>query len=212
MAGRATSGRVGAGQVVVGRYRLVEVLGRGGFGDVWRAVDQMLGREVAVKELRLAGPDTSGDLLRGALAEARSAAALDHPAIVTVHDVVVDFGRAWIVMKLVRGCTLHQLIAESGPLPEIAVARHGLRLLDALVSAHAAHVVHHDVKPDNVMVDERGNALLTDFSIAKVTGLDPHTTTGRIAGTPGYIAPERVECGHAGPAGDLFGLGATLYV
>ena len=200
--------------LIAGRYRLVELLGRGGFGVVWRAVDEVLRREVAVKEMRLpvATPGTSGDaLIRRAVAEASTAAALDHPSIVTVHDVLVDRGRPWIIMKLIRGRTLHQIVSGSGPLSEADTAHHGLRLLEGLMSAHAKGVLHRDVKPENVMIDEQGNPLLTDFSIAKAVGVDPNTVSGMIMGTPGFIPPERLTVGRAGASGDLFALGATLY-
>jgi serine/threonine protein kinase len=201
-------------RVIAGRYRLRAVLGRGGMGTVWRADDELLGREVAVKEVLLpTGSDatTSVDLHRRLLREARAAAQLDHPAIVGVHDVIEDAGRPCIIMQLVRGPSLAEAIEERGSLSPREVARIGLDLLDALRTAHAHGVLHRDVTPRNVLLGADGRVILTDFGIAAVAGVTQFTKTGLLIGTPGYIAPERLH-GHApGPMSDIWSLGATLY-
>jgi len=203
------------GRLVGGRYRLTAEVGRGGMGVVWRAVDERLGREVAVKELRF--PPLSTDEERSAMVaravqEARTAGKLDHPNIVAVYDVVEDGGQPFIVMRLVRGHPLDRVVAVTGPLPPDVTARIGLTVLDALSAAHRAGVVHRDVKPANVLVQPDGTVLLTDFSIASVLGAGSRTAAGVLLGTPGYIAPERLTRGTAGPPADLFALGATLYL
>ncbi|TDC75056.1 serine/threonine-protein kinase, partial [Actinomadura sp. 7K507] len=200
-------------QVIAGRYELVEVLGRGGMGAVWRARDRTLGREVAVKEVSL--PQGLDDaqverMYARTFREARSAARLDHPGIVTVHDVVEEEGRPWIVMQLVRADALDKVIAREGRLPPDRVAAIGLDLLDALNAAHAASVVHRDVKPGNVLLP-RGRAVLTDFGIATVAGDETLTQAGAIVGSPAYLAPEQARHQKATPASDLWSLGATLY-
>jgi serine/threonine protein kinase len=200
--------------LVGGRYRLDSVLGAGGMGVVWRAYDERLHRTVAVKEVRYPATVTPADrteLTDRAMREARSAAALDHPHIVAVYDVVDDDDRPWIVMRLVDGQALDQVVAQDGPLDPERTARLGRNLLDALDAAHAAGIVHRDVKPSNVLIGPDGSALLTDFSIAAAFGAGTLTQTGVLLGSPGYIAPERVRGGTTGPATDLFGLGATLY-
>ncbi|WP_433230422.1 protein kinase domain-containing protein [Actinomadura formosensis] len=200
-------------QMIAARYELVEVLGRGGMGAVWRARDRTLGREVAVKEVSL--PQGLDDaqverLYARTFREARSAARLDHPGIVTVYDVGEEDGRPWIVMQLVRAEGLDRVIAREGPLPPARVAAIGLDLLDALGAAHASGVVHRDVKPGNVLLP-RGRAVLTDFGIATVAGDETLTQAGAIVGSPAYLAPEQARHQKATPASDLWSLGGTLY-
>ncbi|MEU8798636.1 protein kinase [Spirillospora sp. NPDC048819] len=200
-------------QLIAGRYELIEVLGRGGMGAVWRARDRTLGREVAVKEVSLPQGLDDAQVERTyarTFREARSAARLDHPGIVTVHDVVEEDGRPWIVMQLVRAEALDAVVAREGPLPPDRVAAIGLDLLDALRAAHAAEVVHRDVKPGNVLLP-RGRAVLTDFGIATVAGDETLTQAGAIVGSPAYLAPEQARHQKATPASDLWSLGATLY-
>ncbi|GAA2602098.1 serine/threonine-protein kinase [Actinomadura fulvescens] len=200
-------------QVIAERYELVELLGSGGMGAVWRARDRMLDREVAVKEVALpAGLDDEQRERAHArtFREARSAARLDHPGIVTVYDVVEHEGRPWIVMQLVRAPALDRVIAREGALPPARVAAIGADLLDALRAAHAAGVVHRDVKPGNVMLP-RDRAVLTDFGIATVAGDETLTQAGAIVGSPAYLAPELARHQRASPASDLWSLGATLY-
>ncbi|MFA1540803.1 serine/threonine-protein kinase [Actinomadura monticuli] len=200
-------------QTIAARYELLELLGRGGMGAVWRARDRTLDREVAVKEVSL--PQGLDDaqverLYARTFREARSAARLDHPGIVTVYDVVEEDGRPWIVMQLVRAEGLDRVIAREGPLPPARVAAIGLDLLDALGAAHAAGVVHRDVKPGNVLLPP-GRAVLTDFGIATVAGDETLTQAGAIVGSPAYLAPEQARHQKATPASDLWSLGGTLY-
>ncbi|TMQ92447.1 serine/threonine protein kinase [Actinomadura soli] len=200
-------------QTIAARYELVEVLGRGGMGAVWRARDRTLGREVAVKEVSLPQGLDEAQVERTyarTFREARSAARLDHPGIVTVHDVVEEDGRPWIVMQLVRAEGLDKVIAREGRLPPGRVAAIGADLLDALCAAHAAGVVHRDVKPGNVLLPP-GRAVLTDFGIATVAGDETLTQAGAIVGSPAYLAPEQARHQKATPASDLWSLGATLY-
>lgn len=201
-------------RLIDGRYRLEAVVGSGGMGVVWRAFDQRLGRSIAVKEIRFPStvtPEERSQLTKRAMVEAQSAARLDHPNIVPVHDVIVENEQPYIIMRLVDGRSLDQLVAEDGPLEAATAAALGIQLLDALAAAHAANIVHRDVKPQNVLVTRDGTALLTDFSIASVFGAETLTRTGALLGSPGYIAPERLMSGQTGPPGDLFALGATLY-
>ncbi|MDL4771998.1 MULTISPECIES: serine/threonine-protein kinase [Thermomonosporaceae] len=200
-------------QVIAARYELIDVLGRGGMGAVWRARDTMLGREVAIKEVALPQGLDEAQVERiqaRTLREARSAARLHHPGIVTVFDVVEEDGRPWIVMQLVRAPALDRVLAQDGPLPPARVASIGLDLLDALRAAHAAGVTHRDVKPGNVLLPG-GRAVLTDFGIATMEGDQTLTQSGAIVGSPAYLAPEQARRGRATPASDLWSLGATLY-
>jgi len=203
----------GAGRLIAGRYRLLARLGHGGMGTVWRAKDETMDREVAVKEPRL--PEGLPERERANAyermrREARAAARLDHPAVVTVHDVAVVDGRPWIVMELVRGRSLGSVLQE-GTLEAREAARIGLEVLGALEAAHAAGVLHRDVKPDNILLGPHGRIVLTDFGIARIEGDTRLTDTGGFVGSPEYIAPERVLGRHPGPAGDLWSLGVVLY-
>jgi serine/threonine protein kinase len=205
----------GPGQrVVAGRYRLDGVLGRGGMGVVWLATDQLLEREVALKEVTFSmavGEEERRMLRERTMREARAAARLHHPCVTTVFDIVEEDDKPWLVMERIAAArSLDELLQESGPLPPEAVARIGLDVLAALEAAHAAGVVHRDVKPANVLVEPGGHARLTDFGIATTTG-DVSITGGALIGSPGYIAPERVNGEEAEPAVDLWSLGATLY-
>lgn len=202
------------GRLIGGRYRLAAVIGQGSMGRVWGARDELLGRDVAIKEVRLPpglGEAEQDNLRRRVLREARSAARLSHPAVATVHDVVEDLGRPWIVMELVHGRALDRVIAKDGPLSPKAAARIGRQLLAALAAAHAAGVLHRDVKPSNVLLTSDGRAVLTDFGVAAIDGDPSLTQSGMVAGTPAFCAPERIRGEVATPAGDLWSLGATLY-
>ncbi|MBO3739142.1 protein kinase domain-containing protein [Actinoplanes flavus] len=186
-----------------GRYRLLELVGTGGMGRVWRAEDTLLRRTVAVKEMVT---PSSPRLAAQAVREARAAARLDHPGVVKVYDV----GRSWIVMEYVPSRSLHQVVRDDGPLAPREAARVGLGMLAALRAAHAAGVLHRDVKPDNVLLAADGRVVLTDFGLASLDcggedGPDPRL------GSPSYIAPERLLEQEAGVPGDLWSLGATLY-
>jgi serine/threonine protein kinase len=210
----AMHGVTGLGRVVAGRYELLARIGHGGSGTVWQARDLVLGRAVAVKEVHVP-PLTSEQDRRvrheRSLREARVAAKLRHPGVVTVHDVVEAEGNPWIVMELVAGSSLAQMLAAGGPVPPVRAARMGTRLLGALASAHAAGVVHRDVKPANVLVTSAGQAVLTDFGLAVLAGEPQLTQAGMVMGTPGFCAPERIRGHPASPASDLWSLGATLY-
>ena len=203
-----------AGRVVGGRYALTDVLGRGGMGTVWLATDQLLERQVALKEVTFSVDLSDEDrrvLRERTMREARAAARLVHPCVTTVYDVVEDGGKPWLVMERVSASSLQEILEERGPLPPAAVARIGLDVLAALEAAHAAGIVHRDVKPANVLVDRDGGARLTDFGIATATGDPSLTTGGALIGSPSYMAPERANNEQPGPAVDLWSLGATLY-
>ncbi|WP_326828426.1 serine/threonine protein kinase [Streptosporangium sp. NBC_01810] len=198
---------------VAGRYRLLEHLGEGGMGIVWRAHDELLDRVVAVKEVRYRGVDEAArvDLNRRTIREARTAGRLDHPSVIIVHDVVEEEGRPWIVMQLVRSRSLGEIVRERGPLPPERVASVGLHVLGALRAAHAAGVLHRDVKPENVLLADDGRVVLTDFGIASMTQETGITRTGGMVGTPAFLPPERLHGLSATPESDLWSLGATLY-
>ena len=202
------------GRVVAARYELLDPVGHGAMGTVWRARDLRLDREVAVKEVCLPGPMSPQDrsvLRERSLREARVAARLTHPGVVTVHDVIEADGSPWIIMELVPSRSLAQVLAEDGPLSPERAAAIGMTLLDALGSAHCAGVVHRDVKPGNILVTPEGRAVLTDFGIATLHGDPRLTQAGMVMGTPGFCAPERIRGEPASPASDLWSLGATLY-
>jgi eukaryotic-like serine/threonine-protein kinase len=209
------------GRVIAGRYNLQHPIGRGAMGVVWRARDQILDRDVAVKEVlisSLLGEEERRNAYQRTLREARTAARLSHRGLVAVYDVAEEDGRPWIVMELVPSRSLDQVLTVEGRLPALRVARIGQQLLSALAAAHLAGVLHRDVKPSNVLIatdrtgtgwDER--AVLTDFGIAQFEGDPRLTQTGMVMGSPGFTAPERIRGGDATPASDLWSLGATLY-
>jgi tRNA A-37 threonylcarbamoyl transferase component Bud32 len=202
------------GRVVAGRYLLQHPIGRGAMGTVWRARDSVLDRDVAVKEVRIRGWATSDEtqvLYERTLREARTAARLNHPAVVTVFDAIDAEGSPWIVMELVEARSLEQALAEDGPLLPGRAAALGSRVLDALHCAHSAGILHRDVKPSNVLLGANGRVVLTDFGIATLDGDASLTQAGMVMGTPGFTAPERVRGEPASPASDLWSLGATLY-
>ncbi|AJE85033.1 serine/threonine protein kinase [Streptomyces albus] len=203
----------GAGRLIAGRYRLLAKLGHGGMGTVWRAKDETVDREVAVKEPRV--PDHLPERERATVfermrREARAAARLDHPAVVSVHDVAVEDGQPWIVMEFVQGRTLGEALQE-GTLGAREAARIGLEVLGALDAAHQGGVLHRDVKPDNVLLGRHERVVLTDFGIAQIEGETNLTDTGGFVGSPEFIAPERVLGQRPGPASDLWSLGVVLY-
>nr|WP_201784683.1 serine/threonine-protein kinase [Nonomuraea pusilla] len=211
--GHAGEAQQSQGRLIGRRYRLMSPVGRGGMGMVWHAHDVLLDRDVAVKELILPfGLDHAGKQAahRRMLREARSAARLTHPGIVTVHDVVEEDGRPWIVMELVRAWSLEQALRQSGPLPVIQAAEIGIRVLDALRHAHAAGILHRDVKPGNVLLTA-DRVVLTDFGIAAIEGDVTITQTGLLMGSPAYVPPERLSGQAITHAADLWSFGATLY-
>ncbi|MFC4532837.1 serine/threonine-protein kinase [Sphaerisporangium dianthi] len=195
------------------RYQLLEPIGRGGMGIVWRAHDELLDRAVAVKEVRYPGDpedDEVAELNRRTLREARAAGRLAHPNVVVVHDVIEENGRPWIVMQLVDARSLGQVLRDDGPMPVRMVAEIGLQILEALRSAHASGVLHRDVKPENVLLTDDGRVVLTDFGIARMETDTTMTRTG-LVGTPAFIAPERLRGYPAQRESDFWSLGATLY-
>src|SRR5947207_5052708 len=200
--------------LIAERYRLVRALGEGGMGRVWLALDEVLHREVAIKEVVPPpglSPAERDEMRRRTLREARTAARLTHPNVVRVYDVVQSDKHPWIVMEYVPSRSLHQVINDDGPLPPQRVAEIGLGVLGALRAAHTAGVTHRDVKPGNVLLTEDGRVVLTDFGLATMVGEANVTRPGLILGSPAYIAPERARDGHSGPESDLWSLGATLY-
>ncbi|AEW93292.1 serine/threonine protein kinase [Streptantibioticus cattleyicolor NRRL 8057 = DSM 46488] len=204
-----------SGRLLAGRYRLLDGVGRGGMGVVWRARDELLAREVAVKEVRPpAGVEEPGArrLYARLEQEARAAARVHHPNAITVFDVTTDGGRPWIVMELVHGPSLAEVLAAEGRLDPERAARIGARVLGALRTAHAAGVLHRDVKPGNVLLDGGGRVVLTDFGLAAVEGAAALTPIGELLGSPDYLAPERAVGRRPGPPCDLWSLGVTLYL
>ncbi|HEY3686480.1 MAG TPA: protein kinase [Streptosporangiaceae bacterium] len=203
------------GRALAGRYRLLDVIGRGGMGTVWRARDELLGREVAVKEVLLPPEMPTAEretLYQRTIREARTAARLNHPSVVTVYDVAEEDDRPWIVMELVPARPLDSLVADEGPLSPQRTARMGAQILGALRTAHAASVLHRDVKPGNVLVGDGDRVVLTDFGIATIDGDASITQSGMVVGSPAYLAPERARGERATPASDLWALGATLFM
>jgi tRNA A-37 threonylcarbamoyl transferase component Bud32 len=201
-------------RLLAGRYRLGDVLGRGGMGTVWRAVDETLGRTVAVKELRFPSnidEDEKRRLITRTLREAKAIARIRNTSAVTVYDVVDEDDRPWIVMELVEGKSLAEVIREDGLLEPRRAAEVGLAILDVLRSAHREGILHRDVKPSNVLIADDGRVVLTDFGIAQVEGDPSITSTGMLVGAPSYISPERARGHKPGPAADLWSLGGLLY-
>ncbi|MFG2297421.1 serine/threonine-protein kinase [Streptomyces sp. NPDC048603] len=201
--GSAAGSAAGSERILAGRYRLLDPLGEGSTDLVWRARDESLGREVAVKEIRVpAGTDPvdARRLYARLEREARAAAQISHRGVVKVHDVITEGGRPWIVMELVRGLSLAEVLAADGPLPPQRVAHLGEQLLVALNSAHESGVLHRDLKPGNVLVGNDGRVLLSDFGLARST-----------ASGAGFLAPERLSGRAPGPGSDLWSLGALLW-
>jgi serine/threonine protein kinase len=203
-----------AHQVVAERYELLDPVGRGGFGVVWRACDNLLQRHVAVKEITIPAilnDEERAGLRQKVLKEARAAARLDHPGAVTVFDVIDDDGQPVIVMELVEAPNLSELVSRRGPLEPAEAARIGLEVLDVLEAAHTHGIVHRDVKPANVMVSDSGRVRLGDFGVAAILDDPTVTSSGAITGSPAYMAPEQATNKGAVAASDLWSLGATLY-
>ncbi|MEU3461543.1 serine/threonine-protein kinase [Streptomyces sp. NPDC006733] len=202
------------GRLLADRYRLGEVLGKGGMGTVWRAEDETLGRTVAVKELRFPGnvdEDEKRRLITRTLREAKATARIRGTGAVTVFDVVEEDDRPWIVMELVEGRSLSDAIREDGPLTPQRAAEVALVVLDVLKAAHKEGILHRDVKPSNVLIADDGRVVLSDFGIAQIDGDPSVTSTGMLVGAPSYISPERARGQKPGPPADLWSLGALLY-
>ncbi|MGC4814536.1 protein kinase domain-containing protein [Micromonospora sp. DT228] len=201
--------------LIAGRYRLLDLVGTGGMGRVWLARDEMLHRDVAVKEVVppswLAEAEREESRLR-TLREARTAARLNHPNVVRIYDVVHDRESPWIVMEYVASRSVQQIITDEGPLSPRRTAQIGLAVLAALRAAHAAGVLHRDVKPHNVLVADDGRVVLTDFGLATFDGGEGAMTgPGTVLGSPQFVAPERAREGVSDPRTDMWSLGATLY-
>ncbi|WP_433285074.1 protein kinase domain-containing protein [Micromonospora sp. CA-244673] len=208
------TGRAASGTTIGGRYSLRSPVGNGGMGTVWRATDTLLRRDVAVKEVVLPpglAPSDRDALYERTLREARAAAAIQHPAVVQVYDVVTEGGRPWIVMELLDARSLADMVIEDGPVAPRAVAKIGIALLGALEVAHAIGVLHRDVKPANVLICTDGRCVLTDFGVARMPTDVQLTTPGMVLGSPHFISPERAMGQEFGPPSDLFSLGVTLY-
>jgi eukaryotic-like serine/threonine-protein kinase len=197
--------------LIAGRYRVVRPVGRGGMGTVWLCRDEVLGREVAVKQIGTLPGESATDAAR-ALREARSSAALNHRNVVAVFDVVdTEEGTAWLVMEYVPSRTLGQIMREEGPLTPRRAAFIGAQVADGLAAAHAAGTMHRDVKPGNILVTEDDVAKISDFGIARGADDDQLTRTGLVTGTPSYFSPELARGADPGPESDVYALGATLY-
>jgi len=198
------------GEVVAGRFCLVRAIGVGGMGAVWQARDEVLARDVALKEIVPMPGLSPGrtDVWALTVREARTSARLNHPNVVRVFDVLFTAGRPWIVMEYVPGRSLYGVVQEDGPVSTDDAARIGLAVLDGLVAVHQAGVLHRDVKPHNVLLADDGRILLADFGVAMFHG---DLADDVILGSPGYVAPERVREGASTVQTDLWSLGATLY-
>ncbi|GAB4082347.1 serine/threonine protein kinase [Modestobacter muralis] len=206
------------GSRVAGRYLVRSRLGGGAMGAVWLARDELLGRDVAVKQVLIpvgSDPEATAGHREAAMREGRIAARLTHPHAVSVYDMVDDGGTPWLVMEYLPSRSLAQVLAEQGTLPVQQVAQVGAQVADALVATHAAGVVHRDVKPGNILIGEGGRAeglvKITDFGISRARGDVSLTQTGVVKGTPAYLAPEVARGQEPDEASDVYSLGATLF-
>ena len=195
---------------IAGRYLVDRAVGRGGMGTVWLCRDELLGRQVAVKQVGAMPGETTSDVAR-ALREARSSAALNHPHVVAIYDAVEDESGNWLVMEYVPSRTLAEIIAEEGALEPARVARLGAQAAEGLAAAHARGTVHRDVKPSNLLVTDDDHVKITDFGISRTHGDVELTRTGLVTGTPSYLSPEAARGERGGPASDVWALGATLW-
>ena len=201
-------------RVLAGRYRLGAVIGRGGMGAVWQARDELLNRDVAIKEIvwpAQMDPAERETARRRAVREAQMAARLSHPNVVGMYDILEEDGRPCIVMELVPFRSLRDAVAEDGPMSPAEAAQVGLSVLAALRAVHGAGVVHRDVKPANILLGPSGRVVLADFGIAKAADSPALTALGVLLGSPSYLAPERARGDRAGTAADLWALGVSLY-
>ncbi|HEX8768955.1 MAG TPA: protein kinase, partial [Jatrophihabitans sp.] len=204
----------GPDALIAGRYRLVNRIASGGMGIVWQAWDELLQRPVALKQLRPQPglSDSEAELIaRRAMREARITARMHHPHAVPVYDVVEFEGQPCLIMQYLPSTSLQTIVHERGPLPPTEAARIGGEVASALATAHAAGIVHRDVKPGNVLITEDGSAKITDFGISHALGDSTLTSTGMVTGTPAYLAPEVARGAESSFASDVFSLGATLY-
>ncbi|HEX4724654.1 MAG TPA: serine/threonine-protein kinase [Pseudonocardiaceae bacterium] len=202
------------GRLIADRYRLTEHIGSGAMGVVWQAHDERLHRTVALKQLLLQPGLSAGEAHEArerAMREGRIAARLQHPNAVAVYDVVEDAGQPVLIMEYVPSKSLSAVLDERGPLSPAEVARIGAQVATALTAAHAAGIVHRDIKPGNVLLAEDGTVKITDFGISRATGDVTVTATGMLAGTPAYLAPEVAKGENPGPPSDVFSLASTVY-
>src|ERR1700722_18637796 len=203
-----------SGRVLSGRYRLSAIIGRGGMGVVWRARDELLNRDVAVKEIVWPPDFTEQEqqvACRRATREAQVAARLSHRNVVRIYDIVEEDDHPWIVMELLPQRSLRDMLATDGPLHPAQAAQIGLGILAALRAAHAEGILHRDVKPANILIGWDGRVVLPGFGIARAADSPTLTNAGALLGSPSYIAPERARGSQSGPQADLWGLGASLY-
>jgi serine/threonine protein kinase len=206
------------GRLVAGRYRLHSQIGGGGMGTVWLARDELLGRDVAVKQVispASTTPDEADQQRQRALREGRIAARLSHPHAISVYDVALEHGQPWLVMEYLPSRSLAAVLAEDGVLRVDQAAQIGAQVADALTATHAAGIVHRDVKPANILIGQggpvEGLVKITDFGISHASGDITLTQTGQITGTPAFLAPEVAQGLPMTSASDVFSLGATLY-
>src|SRR5215216_1619369 len=201
-------------RLIADRYALTSARGQGGLGRVWHAQDTLLGRQVEVREVVVPPWLAEGErrqALAAAMREAGAIARLNHPGVLTLLDVVRDHGELFIVTELIQSLTLADLVLSRGPLPLMQVAEIGAEVASVLEAAHGAGIVHRDLRPANVMVDQDGNVRLAGFGVTSVQGLPPSAATALAIGSPSYVAPEQVRGKLSGPAADLWALGATMY-
>ncbi|WP_410876819.1 serine/threonine-protein kinase [Nocardia sp. A7] len=207
-------GAIDTGQKIAEHYRLVERIGSGGTGVVWRAVDERLQRSVAVKQIHIKPslPEGERDVLRQrAIREARNAARFQHPNAIVVFDITEHNGDPCLVMEYLKSVSLAGELGQKGPLPLLEVARIGEKVASSLIAAHQAGLVHRDVKPGNILLGDHGEVKITDFGISRAAGDVTLTETGLICGTAAYLAPEVARGSDPTPAADVFALGATLF-
>ena len=193
----------------IGKYRVLDRIGRGGMGTVYRAIDETLHREVAIKVLNTELNDPS--VARRFRAEAVTVARLNHPGIATVYELFQHEGQWLMVMEFVRGETLEALVTRKGPLPHPEAVDLCMQALAALAHAHSLGVVHRDLKPANIMFTESGTVKVMDFGIARVVGTEHLTSAGFMMGTPAYMAPEQVLGEDIDARADLYAMGVVLY-
>ena len=206
------------GRLVAGRYRLQSQLGGGGMGTVWLALDELLGRQVAIKQVLSppgVNPTEADQQRQRALREGRIAARLSHPHAISVYDVALEGDQPWLVMEYLPSRSLAAVLSEDGVLRVDVVAQIGAQVADALAATHAAGIVHRDVKPANILIGEGGRVeglvKITDFGISHASGDVTLTQTGQITGTPAFLSPEVAQGHQMTEASDVFSLGATLY-
>ncbi|MEN6429433.1 MAG: protein kinase, partial [Coriobacteriales bacterium] len=191
------------------RYRVTERIGSGGMADVYKAVDEVLGRTVAVKVLHPRYAAESNFIARFRQ-EASAAANLSHPSIVNIYDWGQDNGTYYIVMEYVKGTDLKTLVEQNGPLDPMRAADYAAQVCSALAVAHGYDIIHRDIKPQNIVLTPDGTLKVMDFGIARA-GNTTMTQTGSVLGTAQYISPEQAQGRPLGPASDLYSLGVTLY-